>query len=95
MDPLAVGVPVLTGPAQGWNFWPFIGIPVALLIAFYWLRSAPEGVGRVSRDPRWVCSSADAVSAWGVLPVAGGTAVIVAASALALGRLRRRHPPTV
>lgn len=94
MDPLAVGVPVLTGPAQGWNFWPFIGIPVALLIAFYWLH-LPRRVWVALLAILGGLLVADAVAAWGVLPVAGGTTVIVAGSAIALGRLRRRHPPTV
>jgi hypothetical protein len=31
----------------------------------------------------------------GALPVAGGTTLVVAGSAIAVGRLRRRHPPTV
>ena len=94
MDITAVGVPVLTGPAQGWNFWPLIGIPVTLFVAFRWLR-LPRGT--------WVTLSAvlaglliaDAVAAWGVLPVAGGTTLMAAGSAIAVGRLRRRHPPTV
>lgn len=94
MDPFAVGVPVLTGPAQGWNFWPFIGIPLALFVAFSWLQLPRRA---------WVASlailagllSADAVAAWGVLPVIGGATLVVAGSAIALSRLRRRHPPTV
>ena len=94
MDLTAVGVPVVTGPAQGWNFWPLIGIPLALFVAFRWLRL-----------PRrtWVALTAvlaglliaDAVAAWGVLPVAGGATLVVAGWAIAVGRLRRRHPPTV
>jgi hypothetical protein len=93
MDLTAVGVPVLTGPAQGWNFWPLIGIPVALFIAFRWL-GLPRRV--------WVALTAilvglliaDAVAVWGVLPVAGGTTLVVAGSSM-VNRLRRRHPPTV
>ena len=94
MDLTAVGVPVVTGPAQGWNFWPLIGIPLALFVAFRWLRLPRKA---------WVAVAAvlggllvaDAVAAWGVLPVAGGTTLVVAGSAFVVGRLRRRHPPTV
>ncbi len=91
---MAVGVPVLTGPAQGWNFWPLIGIPVSFFVAFGWLRLPRRA---------WVAVAAilaglliaDAVAAWGVVPVAGGITLVVAGWAVTVGRLRRRHPPTV
>jgi hypothetical protein len=90
---IAVGVPVLTGPAQGWNFWPFIGIPIALLVAFRWL-GLPRKI--------WVAvivvlaglASADAISAWGVLPALGVAACLVAATAIVV-RVRRTGPPAV
>ena len=94
MDLMAVGVPVLTGPAQGWNFWPLIGIPVSLFVAFGWLRLPRRA---------WVAVAAilaglliaDAVAAWGAVPVAGGITLVVAGSAVTVGRLRRTYPPTV
>jgi hypothetical protein len=94
MDLTAVGVPVVTGPAQGWNFWPLVGIPLALFVAFHWLR-LPRRAGVALTAVLGGLLVADAVAAWGVLPVAGGTTLVVAGSAIALGRLRRRHPPTV
>jgi uncharacterized membrane protein len=94
MDLTAVGVPVVTGPAQGWNFWPLIGIPLALLVAFRWLR-LPRRAGVALTAILVGLLIADAVAAWGVLPVAAGTAALVTGSAIAVGRLRRRHPPTV
>jgi CBS-domain-containing membrane protein len=94
MDLTAVGVPVVTGPAQGWNFWPLIGIPLALFVAFRWLR-LPRRTGVALTAVLGGLLIADAITAWGVLPVAGGTTLVVAGSAIAVGRLRRRHPPTV
>jgi hypothetical protein len=94
MDLTAVGVPVVTGPAQGWNFWPLIGIPLALFVAFRWLR-LPRRTGVAVTAVLGGLLIADAIAAWGVLPVAGGTTLVVAGSATAVGRLRRRHPPTV
>lgn len=91
---LAVGVPVLTGPAQGWNFWPFLGIPIALLIAFRWF-GLPRRIWVVLAAIVVGLASADAVSAWGILPVVVGTACLVGVGTMALGRLRRRHPPIV
>ena len=94
MDLTAVGVPVVTGPAQGWNFWPLIGIPLALFVAFRWLR-LPRRAGVALTAVLGGLLIADAVAAWGVLPVAAGTTLVVAGSAIAVGRLRRRHPPAV
>ena len=94
MELTAVGVPVVTGPAQGWNFWPLIGVPLALFVAFRWLR-LPRRAGVALTAVLGGLLVADAVAAWGVLPVAGGATLVVAGSAIALGRLRRRHPPTV
>ncbi len=94
MDISAVGVPVLTGPPQGWNFWPFISIPVAYLVAFRWCR-LPRTVWTLIAAVLIGLLIADAISAWGVVPVASVTTVVGAGLAIALGRLRRRHPPTV
>jgi hypothetical protein len=94
MRMLSVGVPVLTGPAGGWNFWPLLGIPLALLLAFRWLRVrryAWIAVIAVLAGLAW----ADAISAWGVLPVTAGSACIAAvATVLRRGR-RPSRPPTV
>ena len=94
MDLSAVGVPVVTGPAQGWNFWPLLGIPLALFVAFRWLR-LPRRAWVVLAAVLAGLLLADAVAAWGVLPVVGGTTLVVAGSTIVVGRLRRRHPPTV
>jgi hypothetical protein len=93
MDLTAVGVPV-TDAAEGWNFWPLVGIPVALFLAFRWLhlpRTIWVGVAAIVVG----LLSADAVAAWGVVPVAGVGACLTAAASFALGRLRGGHPPTV
>jgi len=90
MDVLGVGVPVVTGPAQGWNFWPIIGIPLTLLVALRWLRLRPSA---------WVVAGsilvgllvADAVAWWGVVPTAAlATAAIVIAT-VGLGWRRRKR----
>ncbi|MDH4112623.1 MAG: hypothetical protein OEV60_08090 [Actinomycetota bacterium] len=93
MDPLGVGVPVLTGPAEGWNFWPFLGIPIALLIAFRFLH-LPRRVWVVVVVVLVGLASADAISAWGVVPAVGVAACLVAVVAL-IARLRRSDPPIV
>jgi hypothetical protein len=93
MDLTAVGVPV-TDVAEGWNFWPLIGVPVALLVAFRWLRlprSASVAIGAVLAG----VLTADAIGAWGVVPVAAALAIATIGASIVLGRLRREHPPTV
>lgn len=93
MDLTAVGVPVVTGPAEGWNFWPLIGIPLALLFAFRWLKLRPT---------IWIAIAAilvglltaDFIRTWGVLPVGAMGACLAAGSSIVLGRLRRGHPPS-
>lgn len=94
MDLSAVGVPVVTGPAEGWNFWPLIGVPVALLFAFRWLK-LPRSIWFAIAAVLIGLLTADAIAAWGVVPVVGVGACVAAASSIGLGRLRRRHPPTV
>ena len=93
MDLTAVGVPV-TDVAEGWNFWPLIGVPVALLVAFRWLRlprSASVAIGAVLAG----VLTADAIGAWGVVPVAAALAIATIGASIVLRRLRREHPPTV
>ena len=94
MDLTAVGVPVVTGLAEGWNFWPLIGVPIALLFAFRWLK-LPRTIWFAVAAVLIGLLTADAVTAWGVVPVVGVGACVATTSAFALGRLRRRHPPTV
>jgi len=91
---LAVGVPVLTGPAQGWNFWPVLGIPIALLIAFRWL-ALPRTAWVVVGATLVGLLAADAVSSWGVVPAAVVASLFVAAATLTLRRSRRGRPPAV
>lgn len=94
MDLTAVGVPVVTGPAEGWNFWPLIGIPLALIVAFRWFklrRTAPIAIGAALIG----LLTADSIRTWGVLPVGVTAACLATGSSIALGRLRRGHPPTV
>ncbi len=82
MDVLSVGVPVVTGPAQGWNFWPILGIPLALLVSLRWLRL---------RASVWVVVGsilvglllADAVAWWGVVPAIALAAVAILVAAIA------------
>jgi hypothetical protein len=91
---LAVGVPVLTGPAQGWNFWPVLAIPIALLVAYRWLdlpRSGWVVVGAILAG----LLAADAVSSWGVVPAVVLASLFAAAATLALRRSRRGRPPAV
>ena len=76
MDPTAIGVPVLTGPAEGWNFWPLIAIPVALTLTFGWLR-LPRRLWTVALAVVAGLVMADAVAAWGVVPVAAGVGAMV------------------
>lgn len=91
---LAVGVPVLTGPAEGWNFWPLVGIPLAMVIAFHWWHLPPT---------LWVLIaaillglvSADAIEAWGILPVALGATCVTTIGAVLLRREHGNDPPTV
>jgi hypothetical protein len=94
MDLAAVGVPVVTGPAEGWNFWPLIGIPAAMLFAFRWLK-LPRTIWVATAAVLVGLLTADAIAAWGVLPVVGVCAGMAAGSSIAVGRSRRRHPPTV
>lgn len=94
MDLTAVGVPVVTGPPEGWNFWPLIGIPLALLFAFRWLRLRPT---------IWIAIpailagllTADIIRTWGVVPVGAMGACLAVGSSIALGRSRRGRPPSV
>ena len=89
MDVLSVGVPVVTGPAEGWNFWPILGIPLALLVSLRWLRL---------RASVWVVVGsilvgllmADAVTWWGVVPAIALAAGAILIAAIANGRNRRR-----
>ena len=87
VDIVAVGVPVLIGPAQGWNFWPLVGIPVALVVAFRWLR-LPRRLWVLIGTVVTGLLAADAVSTWGVMPVVAATAASVGAIAVILRRLR-------
>ncbi|MGZ5345937.1 MAG: hypothetical protein ACXWF5_14755 [Actinomycetota bacterium] len=89
MDVLGVGVPVVTGPAQGWNFWPILGIPLALLVALRWLRlraSAWVVIGSILVG----LLAADAVAWWGVVPAAALAAVAIVIAAIAIGWKRRK-----
>ncbi len=94
MDLSAVGVPVVTGPAGGWNFWPLIGIPFALFFTFHWLK-LPCTIWVAIAAVLIGLLTADAIGAWGVVPVAAVCACAATGSSIALGRLRRGHPPTV
>ena len=94
MDLSAVGVPVMTGPGQGWNFWPIVGIPIALLVAYRWLRLPRTVVVAIGAILAGLLT-ADAISAWGVLPVLGAGACLTIGAAVAVRRARRGHPPTV
>jgi hypothetical protein len=89
MDVLGVGVPVLTGPAEGWNFWPVVGIPLALVVALRWLKLPRTGwvlVGAILAG----LLVADAVAWWGVVPAATVAVVGVALAAVGLRSLRHR-----
>jgi hypothetical protein len=94
MNLTAVGVPVVTGPAEGWNFWPLIGIPLALFLAFRWLKL---------RRTTWIAIAAilvglltaDMIRTWGVLPVGAMGVGLAAGWSIAIGRSRRGRPPTV
>jgi hypothetical protein len=94
MDVLAVGVPVLTDPAEGWNFWPLIGIPLSLLLAFRWLK--------LPRRPSVAIAAvlvglliADGTSRWGVIPVWAAIVGSALLAATVLRTTRRNRPPTV
>jgi hypothetical protein len=94
VDVLSVGVPVLTDPSRGWNFWPFVGIPVALFVAFRCLRlQRRASIAAVATMAG--LASADAVSAWGVMPVLVAGACLVVVAAIALRGWRRTDPPKV
>jgi hypothetical protein len=91
---LSVGVPVLTGPAEGWDFWPLIGVPLALLLVFRWLRLGRRvwiAVIAIVLGLAW----ADAISAWGILPVTAGSACIAAVATFIRRGRRPSRPPTV
>ena len=92
MEVFGVGVPVLTGPAQGWNFWPILGIPLALLVALRWLR-LPRSAFVIGGAVLIGLLVADAVAWWGVVPTAAVAAVAVLAVAIGL-RGARRKPAT-
>jgi hypothetical protein len=94
MDFVAVGVPVVTGPAQGWNFWPLVAVPLAMLIAFRWLHLPPR-IWLVVVMVLAGLASADAVSAWGVAPVSIVVVSLALGASLALRSLHRDDPPTV
>jgi hypothetical protein len=94
MDALSVGVPVLSGPAAGWNFWPVVGIPLAWLLVFGWLR-VPLRPGIAIGVTVVGLLSADAVSTWGVAPVVIGVSLLLAAITIALRHARRTRPPNV
>lgn len=88
MNPLAVGVPVLSGPSMDWSWWPILGIPLVLFIVLRWFGFPP----RV-----WVIAGgivagllfADAVGAWGVVPGIAALACLLGAAALTRVALRR------
>ncbi|HWC70512.1 MAG TPA: hypothetical protein VG993_05040 [Actinomycetota bacterium] len=89
MELLAVGVPVVTGPAQGWNFWPIIGIPLALLVTLRWLR-LPRTASVVVAAILAGLLTADAVAWWGVVPAAAVVAVATVLVAVGLRAARRK-----
>ena len=91
---VSVGVPVVTDLAGGWSFWPLLTVPLALLVAIRWLRFPLRlWVAVASLLVGLAC--ADAIGAWGVLPVAAGTVSVVAIWSMVLGQRRRDHPPPV
>jgi hypothetical protein len=94
MDALGVGVPVLTGPPAGWNFWPLLGIPLAWFVAFRWLR-LPLRLGIAIAVTLLGLLTADAVSGWGVIPAGVAVALIIGATAVGSLRARRDRPPDV
>lgn len=94
MEPLGVGVPVLTGPAAGWNFWPVLGIPLAWLVAFRWLR-VPLRLWTAIAVTVLGLLSADAIATWGVIPAGAVVALVLAAAAVGLRLARRTRPPNV
>lgn len=89
MEVLGVGVPVLTGPAQGWNFWPILGIPLALLIALRWLH-LPRSAFVIGGAILVGLLVADAVAWWGVVPTAAVASLAILAVAIGLRRARRK-----
>ena len=93
MGLIAVGVPV-TDVAEGWNFWPLLGVPIALFVAFRLWR-LPRSLSVAIVAVLAGLLTADAIGAWGVVPVAAVGTAAVLVSSIAVGRLRRRHPPTV
>ena len=94
MDVLAVGVPVVTGPSAGWNFWPLIGIPLVLLVAFRWLE-LPQRAGVAMAAILAGLLAADAISRWGVIPVLAAALSLAGILAIVLRRIRENRPPTV
>jgi hypothetical protein len=94
MSALAVGVPVLTGPAQGWNFWPLVGVPIVMVIAFGWWRLGATALA-VTATLLIGLISADAIRAWGVLPVVLGVACLAAVGSTVRRRGCGSDPPTV
>jgi hypothetical protein len=94
VDSLGVGVPVITGPPAGWNFWPVLGIPLAWIVAFRWLR-LPRTLWTAIAVTVLGLLTADAVAAWGVIPAGASVALVLAATAVGLRLARRSHPPNV
>jgi hypothetical protein len=91
---VSVGVPVVTDPAGGWNFWPLLTVPFTLHIAIRWLRF-PLRLWVAVASLLVGLAGADAIGAWGVLPVATGAASVVAIWSMVLGQRHRDHPPPV
>jgi hypothetical protein len=88
MEPLGVGVPGWPAPSTEWDWWPFIGIALTLLIAKRSLRlrlGAPVFLAAVAVGPvfAWL------VDSWGAVP-AIATAFV---SAAIVCRARRTGDP--
>jgi hypothetical protein len=88
MSLIAVGVPVLSEPSMDWNFWPFLGIPLVLLISLRWF-GFPRRIGVVLGGIVAGLLFADAVGAWGVIPGLTFLAALLGAAVVARGALRR------
>ena len=84
----------MTGPAGGWNFWPLVGIPLALVLVFGWLR-LPRHLWIAIVATVTGLAWADGVAAWGVVPVAAWTASIAAIATIVRRRRGVSRPPTV
>ena len=87
MEPLGVGVPGWPAPSTEWDWWPFLGIAITLLIARRALRlrlRPPVFLAAVAVGPvfAWL------VDSWGAVPAIA----TMLGSAAILSWVRARRP---